>query len=233
MKKHLVWLSFIGVLVVWIVYMYLILPAGTDFLQYRQFASWHDAGVFGDSFGALTCLFSALAFGGVLFSMFKDHQEKRREAELRAFTTLHNQIDRALQSTNEGAVKETLEARRTYYANRINKMLTAPLISDAKIVEAFSRAGFPNAEIRERVDDLRIRLLVNSVDSPKKLVSMVSDVEIRTFLNEAYKKHFNASPDADGFAVWGSQLYIRSKSESAKADIDAKLADIAGGNIVT
>jgi len=231
MKSNWVWFSFIGVLIVWIGYAYLILPANTHFFKYRQFASWTDAGVFGDSFGALTCLFSALAFGGVLFSMFRDHQEKRQEAEVRAFTALHDQMDRAIQSTNEPQLKKDFEARKTYYANRINKILTVSLMSDEVIVQAFSSlGGFPRDEITKRVDDLRVRLLGNFVDSSNKLFSMLSDVEIRNFLKEAYNRHFDRSPDADGFAIWGSHLYITSKSASAKAAIDAELAKIANQN---
>ena len=67
-----IFLTFLAVLLAWAGYAFLILPTDTQFLAYRQFGSWNDAGAFGDSFGVFSCLFSALAFGGVLSTILKD-----------------------------------------------------------------------------------------------------------------------------------------------------------------
>ncbi|MBV7459726.1 MULTISPECIES: putative phage abortive infection protein [unclassified Acidovorax] len=53
--------------------------------------SLQDKGQFGDSFGAFTSLFSALAFGGVLFTLWYQHQtlqQNKKETDIRHFESI-------------------------------------------------------------------------------------------------------------------------------------------------
>lgn len=54
-------------------------------------ATLQDKGQFGDSFGVFTSLFSALAFGGVLFTLWYQHQtlqQNKRDTDIRHFESI-------------------------------------------------------------------------------------------------------------------------------------------------
>lgn len=65
MSKKIYWL-FIVVVIVWI---------ALGFYPYKLLTTWSERGTFGDMFGAANSLFSALAFCGVIFTIYLQKKE--------------------------------------------------------------------------------------------------------------------------------------------------------------
>lgn len=185
------------------------------------FCTWQNAGVFGDTFGALSSLFSILAFSGVLFSLFQDRKERSKSARIEAYDTLLRSIECQLSAAERTGADELavgdLLAKQKLYSEELESLLTGtrsePLLSDEKLADAFSRIPwFSRSEVLVRVRAIRERLCRWSILTPKDVDALVDNIEIRNAISnlyiEEFKRDLNAPFDHDALAVWGG-LFMR------------------------
>lgn len=74
----------LGFLVIWCL---------SGVIIYYAFSEWSDRGTFGDMFGAINALFSAFAFGGLVYTLFIQRYElslQRKELEMQRLEVARN-----------------------------------------------------------------------------------------------------------------------------------------------
>ncbi len=185
------------------------------------FCTWASAGVFGDSFGALSSLFSILAFAGVLFSLVQDRKERGKSARIEAYDALLRSIESQLAAAErtgaDALAVGDLLAKQRLYSEELESLLTGrrtePLLSDERLADAFARVPwFNRAEVLARARPIRERLRRWSILTPEDVDLLVNDMEIRKAISDLYVKEFKRNPDApfdhDALAVWGG-LFLR------------------------
>ncbi len=118
-------LGLVGIIALYVVYWIVIPRYMGDSVKIRDGASdkivatessddynypWGRSGVFGDSFGALTCLFSALSFWGVLCSLFY----QRKQAEESEDAIAKRQLPLILVKPKSGKLVLVYNSKRAY-----------------------------------------------------------------------------------------------------------------------
>jgi len=188
---------------------------------------WPTRGQFGDMFGALSCLFSLLAFGGVLYTIIESREEKKRESLRTAYESvlvaIEHQIEAAKSSGADLVAIGDLYAKQRYYSELLEEMITerkaGPLLTDAAIVAAFATIPWFNSdELKKEVNTIRARLRNWMITDPEQLTALVQNLEIRSILTKAYVselKRDSAQPfDPHALAVWGGLLFRQGTSSS-------------------
>jgi len=89
-----------------------------------SFSGWPERGQFGDMFGSVNSLFSGLAFGGVIYTIFLQRQElalQRKELEL-----TRTQLARAADAQEKSEKALTLQVetlQRTAHVNALSSLI--------------------------------------------------------------------------------------------------------------
>jgi hypothetical protein len=190
------------------------------------FGDWQARGQFGDTFGALSCLFSLLAFCGVLYTIVADRKHKRQESLRNSYEVLLVAIEHQLKAEqttkNDPSSLQDLIAKQAYYAKKLEEEITArspgPLLSDEDIVNAFSKIPwFIPAELARDTTEIRRRLRSWSID-PDELPRLVNDVSIKKIITDMYLvelKRPNEAPfDPHALATWGGMIYRNGTSQT-------------------
>jgi hypothetical protein len=178
-------------------------------------------------YGALACLFSLLAFGGVLYTIVQDREEKRRESIRAAYESLLVSIEHQLKAaTSSGAdllVIGDLLTKQRLYSESLEELITerkvGPLLSDSDIVDAFARIGwFNKADLTKDIKEIRARLSRWRITDPASLQALVSDAEIIKTIADVYVRELKRDPaepfDPHALAVWGGMLLRQGKSSN-------------------
>lgn len=201
----------ISVLGIWIVYYLAVRPGG-----WASFGDqWKESGVFGDSFGALSCVFAGLAFAGVLFSLMRDHASAVEESERQYYKDLIDLTKENLATLEDERSDYDIEQAMVvknelkFFILQYKKLLTSKSMPDDDIVKVFLLLGpYEKKGLEKTVDGLRQRLVSNGVISTEKLREMANDTSIIKFVHDdLYREHGRGCPDPDGYAVWGGMLY--------------------------
>ena len=190
------------------------------------FCDWQTRGQFGDTFGALSCLFSLLAFCGVLYTIIADRKHKRQESIRNSYEVLLLAIEHQLKaeqtSKNDPSSLQDLIAKQAYFAKKLEEEITerspGPLLSDREIVEAFSKIPwFVPAELSRDTSEVRRRLRSWSID-PDELSRLVNDNEIKKIITDMYltelKRPAEAPFDSHALATWGGLLFRNGTSQA-------------------
>lgn len=204
----------------WIAYFLAVRPHG-----WASFTDWKDSGVFGDSFGALSCIFAGLAFAGVLFSLLRDHASASRERERQYYRDLIDLAETEIAALTGGPRGQNTDKllvaknERAYFALQFKKLLTSESMPDAEIVKSFQVIkSFTEDDLRKLVDGIRTRLVSNGIVTTLKLREMMGSERHRKFVHDdLYQKHGQGCPDPDGYAVWGGGLYALGDSEKSRS----------------
>ena len=216
---NLIWWIAGGAILVWILYLVAIRLI---------FGAWSEAGTFGDSFGALACLFSLLAFGGVLYTIISDREFRANEAERNYYNTLLGAIDHQITAAKEGGDEADafdLVMRRKFYSEALEDILTKdrslPFLKDSDIVRLFCEiAWFKHGEISNDIKQLRRRLRPWGVFEKSKLADIVRSDEIKNEIKKVYiaelQRPESAPFDPHALATWGGLFHARGINESSR-----------------
>jgi hypothetical protein len=197
---------------------------------------YEESGKFGDTYGALSALFSALAFAGVLYSILRDHKERQWRAKLDAFDALLNslksQYDAAIATGAKPTVIGDLAAKLLFYSEELAEFLTGkpsgPLLTDAHIVEAFSKIPwFAGDDIKREVAQMRSHLGRWRIVSPDDLDALIARNDIKTIIEEVYTRMLGRpkeSPfDPAALAVWGGMLFRQGTDKHTVDQFEANI----------
>ncbi|ACB76336.1 hypothetical protein [Opitutus terrae] len=220
--KLLVGLS-VGALAIWALYLVIAKAA---------FCTWQEAGVFGDTFGALSSLFSILAFAGVLFSLFQDRKERSKSARIEAYDALlrsiETQLSAAERSGADALAVGDLLAKQRLYSEELETLLTGkraePLLSDDALADAFARVPwFSRDDVFSNARGIRERLQRWTIVSPEDVDALVDRTDIRDAIAELYVKELKRDPkkpfDPDAFAVWGGMFFRQGLTPSVREHV--------------
>lgn len=207
-----------ALLIIWLSY---------GFFVAHLFCDWPTRGQFGDMYGALACLFSLLAFGGVLYTLVGDREEKRKESNRAVYESLLVSIEhqlKAAQSSGSDILEiADLYAKQRYYSESLEELLTerklGPLLSDSDIINAFATIGwFNKADLSKDLKEIRRRLGRWRITDPKSLEALISNEAIKQIIADMYIRELKRDPsepfDPHALAVWGGMLYRQGTSLS-------------------
>lgn len=146
----------------WIFLVIALLALGYGTATYFVFATWSDRGTFGDMFGGLNALFSGLAFGGIIYTIFLQREElqlQRNELELTRQEL--RRTAEAQEKSEQALTKQVQSMERTAKLNALSSLLE-------HYSEITSRNSLTPQELKEAVAGIpeckeKIRKVLNEL----------------------------------------------------------------------
>jgi hypothetical protein len=196
---------------------------------------WDKSGQFGDTFGALTCIFTALGFAGVLYTIAKQNEDRTREARWRHedtqrtnLATLISAAEARLQLNEKWVDYDPAGAADTYaklveYSTQLEILIKGRfqyLLTEEDIVEQFTRIPwFTTEQIKAGIPSIRRRLAVWGIANKPTLKLLLDNEAIRAKIRELYLRILERPEDApfdpDALATWGGRWLQSGLSEES------------------
>ncbi len=175
------WILFGSIIIVFVLSAIIILVS---------FSNWTDRGAFGDMFGAVNALFSALAFGGVIYAILLQRKElslqreeleltrkeleKSADAQKKSSLLLEKQVKLMEETRVDQLAKERKEAEPV-----ISLMKGTPYASGKKIVFTVRNSGgiiyYPKVEAIEKDFQISVDTLNNIPTDGQAQITIISD----------------------------------------------------------
>lgn len=197
-------------ILMWGTYWLCVAPSGATV---GKFPRWEEAGQFGDSFGSLTCLFSAITLAVLIYGLYSEHRRREADDRIQAFKEMLTVADNQYRQN-----RNQLDLDRVkFFERKLAGALFSSSLPDRAIVSAFEGLGFnPEDFSADDLERIRIEALYEGIVSVEKLDEVLREHSAREFVKDLYKKELSRSPDPSAFLIWGSRYLRGNKSEEAK-----------------
>lgn len=119
-------------------------------ISYKMFDSWPERGTFGDMFGAINSLFSALAFGGIIYTIYLQKSELSLQRQELIETRKELARSAEAQEKSEKALNRQL-ASMTLTA-KLNALNSLVVVFSGKAEEVKTKSGIDYARYTDKRD---------------------------------------------------------------------------------
>ena len=110
---------------IWILFLIILIWVLIGIIPYKIFDNWTDRGTFGDMFGAINSLFSALAFGGIIYTIYLQKSELSLQRQELVETRKELARSAEAQEKSEKALNKQLASMTlTAKLNALNSLVT-------------------------------------------------------------------------------------------------------------